>query len=145
MGWMYVWFGDFIYFIIGAPLLMCGFHSINFSICHARKDRRQYQFFLVVIGTAVLGTITQDWFWWISAPDPPWGPGVIIYYYFDYWIQVPFTELYIPVLYFIVALVALAILYIASVKIYSIKEYLKWCVCPYLLLILIGNILFFAF
>jgi hypothetical protein len=145
IGWMYVWFGDFVYFFIGAPLLMTGFHGINFTICHAKKDRRKFQFFLVVVGTTVLGTITQDWFWWISAPDPPWGPGVTIYFYFPYWIQVPFTELYIPVIYLIVAISALIILYLSTVKLYSFKEYILWCVCPYLGLVFIGNILFYTF
>ncbi len=145
IGWMYVWWGDIVYFFIGAPLLMAGFHGINFTICHQKKDPHQYQFFLVVVGTAVLGTITQDWFWWISAPNPPWGPGVVIYYYFPEWIQIPFSELYIPVVYLVVAIVALLILFLSSIKLYSIKEYLFWCVIPYLLLVLIGNILFYSF
>jgi hypothetical protein len=145
IGWMHMFWGDLAYFFIGAPLLLCGFHGINFAICRKKEDKRQYQFFLVVIGTAVLGTITQDWFWWISAPNPHWGPGVTIYFYFPYWIQVPFTGLYIPVVYLVVAIVSLAILFLATIKTYSIKQYVVWCLCPYLLLVLIGNILFYVF
>ena len=114
IGGMYVWFGDLLYLFIAGPLLMAGFHGINYAICSEKGDRRRHQFFIVVLGTAVLGTITQDWFWWISAPNPPWGPGVTIYFYFTGWIQIPFTELYIPVVYLVVALISLAILFLAS-------------------------------
>ncbi|HUX98740.1 MAG TPA: hypothetical protein VMV49_04245 [Candidatus Deferrimicrobium sp.] len=140
-----MWWGDIVCFFIAFPLLMAGFHGINYAICRQTGDRRKHQFFVVLLGTLVLGTITQDWFWWISAPNPPWGPGVTIYFYFTGWIQIPFTELYIPVIYLIVALVSLTILFLSTIKLYSIKQYLFWCMCPYLLLVLIGNILFYAF
>jgi hypothetical protein len=145
IGWMYVWWGDIVFFFIAGPLFLISYHGINFASCHQKKDRRQYQFFLVVVGTAVLGTITQDWFWWISAPNPPWGPGVVIYYYFPDWIQVPFTKLYAPVVYLVVAIISLLILFFSTIKLYSLKQYIFWCVCPYLLLVLIGNVLFYVF
>ncbi len=148
IGAMHVFWGDIVCFFIMGPLLLAGFHGINWAICHKKENARQYQyrFFLVVLGTAVLGTITQDWFWWVSAPPltPPWGPGITIYFYFTDWIQVPFTQIYIPVVYLIVALVSLAILFVAKGKLFSFKHYLFWCVGPYLLLLLVGNILFYA-
>lgn len=143
IGWMYVWFGDFLFFFIVSPLFMTGFHGINFAICHSKRDSRQYQFYLVVVGTSVLGTISQDWWWWISAPMTYWGPGITIYFYWTDWIQVPFIELYIPVVYLIVAIISLTILFLATIKQYPLKDYIKWCLAPYLLFILIGNLLFY--
>ncbi|NVM52108.1 MAG: hypothetical protein HWN66_00300 [Candidatus Helarchaeota archaeon] len=145
IGWMHVYWGDFVGFFIAIPLLMIGFHGINYAICHRKGDRRRHQFFLVVVGTSVIGTITQDWFWWISAPSNPWGPGTTIYFYFTGWIHIPFTPIYIPVIYLIVAIISLAILYLATIRVYSFKQYLFWCVSPYLLLVFVGNILSFIF
>ena len=145
IGSFHVFTGDLIGFIIAFPLLMIAFHGINFAICHQKADRRQYQFFLVVLGTAVVGTITQDWFWFISAPSHAWGPGAVIYFSFTDWIHVPFTPIYIPGVYLIVALVSLGIWFLSTVKLYSIKQYILWRLAPYLCLVLIGNILFFAF
>jgi len=144
IGWMYVWFGDFLFFFIAGPLLMIGFHGINFAICHKRKDNRKFQFFFVVLGISVIGTITQDWWWWISAPDINWGPEITIYYYFSGWIQVPFTELYIPVVYFNVAVISLIILFLSTIKTYKIKDYILWCLVPYLIFVKIGTILLYA-
>jgi len=145
IGSLYIWWGDIIIFFIAFPLFMIGFHGINYAICRQIGDRRKYQFFIVVLGTAVLGTITQDWFWWISAPNPPWGPGVTIYFSFTGWITIPFLELYIPVIYLIVAVVSLTVLFLATLRLYSVRQYLLWCVGPYLGLVLIGNILFYVF
>lgn len=145
IGDMYVWFGDFIFFIFAAPLFMSSFHEINYSICHQKQPPYQYQFYLVVVGTCLVGTVTQDWFWWISAPNPGWGPGVTIYFYFTDWLTIPFTNFYFPLIYFVIAIIALFILYLASVKIFRFKQYFMWSVIPYLVFVLIGNILFYAF
>lgn len=144
IGWMHVYGGDIVCFFIALPLLMIVFHGINFAICHKTNDRHQYQFFLVVVGTSVVGTITQDWFWWISCPSCPWGPGTTIYFYFPGWIHVPFTPIYVPVVYLIVAIIFLAILFLSTIRLYSFKQYFLWGVCPYLLLVLVGNILHLA-
>ncbi len=145
IGSFHVYTGDLIGFFIAFPLLMIGFHGINYAICHQKRERRQYQFFLVVLGTSVVGTITQDWFWFISAPSHDWGPGFSIYFTFSEWIHIPFTPIYIPVVYLVVALIALGIWFLSTVYLYSFRKYLIWCVGPYLCLVLIGNILFFAF
>jgi len=145
IGWMHIWWGDFLGFFIAIPLLMVVFHEINFAICQKTGDRHQYQFFLVVIGTSIVGTITQDWFWWISCPSNPWGPGTTIYFYFTDWIQVPLTPLYIPSVYLIVAVIFLVIIFLSTLKLYSFKQYLIWGMFPYLILVLVGNILSFIY
>ena len=137
--------GDFLFFFITIPLLLIVFHGINFAICHKTNDRHQYRFFLVVVGTSVVGTITQDWYWWISCPGCKWGPPEVIYHVFPSWIHVPFTPIYIPVIYLIIALIFLGIIFLATLKLYSIKQYFIWGACPYLLLVLVGNLLLYLY
>ncbi|NVM29938.1 MAG: hypothetical protein HWN65_13940 [Candidatus Helarchaeota archaeon] len=142
---VYPLLGDFVFFFITMPLFLIVFHGINWAICHKTNDRHQYRFFLVVVGTSVVGTITQDWYWWISCPGCTWGPPNVIYFVFPRWIHVPFTPIYVPVIYLIVALVFLGILFLATLQLYSFKQYLVWGACPYLLLVLVGNLLLYLY
>ena len=143
IGKLHIWTGDILGFFVAIPLLMMGFHGINFALCRLKGDKRQLQFFIVVIGTCILGMIVQDWFWFITDPYIPFGPGTVVGVYFTTWVKVPFLPFFAPLVYIVVSLLCLFLFYLSTVNLYTFNDYVYACVCPLCILYLSGNIIAF--
>lgn len=144
VGNIHIWTGDVIGFFIAIPLLMVGFHGINYAVCHCRDNPRQYRFFILVLGTAVLGSIVQDWFWFIADPYIHFGPGTTVGVYFSTWVHVPLTPFYVPLIYIGVSVISLCLFYIAAINLYPFRDYVLFCVFPLSILVVIGNFMNFS-
>lgn len=142
IGVLHIYAGDLIaslgfYISIAACYLVVFFYHTNYDHWFGRRA------ILMMTGVILQASFLQDWFWFVFNNAYYLSLDIPYAVYFNWWIWIPFTPIFIPTFYLIIACVGILIWSFSIFKKYPLLE-TRWILVPFAIVIISGIILGFV-